>query len=669
MRALRAGDSFGRYRIDRQLGAGGMGVVYAATDIVLDRPVALKLVTGRLADDPEFLARFHREAEVLARLSSPHVIQIFDHGEQDARPYIATQLVGGGDLAELIALYGALPPAIAVDVATQLADGLTAAHAVGVVHRDLKPANVLVHSRAEARPHVYLCDFGIAQTESRGLTSTGIVVVGTRAYLAPESHQGQPATAQTDIYALGCVLWEMLTGRVPYAGSDVRVGLAHVEAPVPRLPGSDPLTRQLNRILTRALAKHPAHRYPDVASMRADLAAVTQVLTQQGRTGGRRRWPAVVGAAATVLAVLSLVSAAVFWWPDRTPAAVKTSACDSPADSPQTPRPVDGDIDADGHADVAVRAALPYKEGTAAEVAVLPSDGKTLGTAKRVPVEGTEVMLGDIDGNGADDLVYVNFSSETEVRIRHHDGSFDILTVPSSSDDVSWGEHLLADVTGDGRDDLIRSVSGQGDLSTYVLQVAVSTGRELQPFRRWYAVDATPSSLGGDFDGDGKDDLAIRDAAGRTHLLRSTGTTFTKTPTEHQLPAIEDDADAYVAGDYDGDGEDELALVDAGAASQVTVFCATADGFAEGERRQVDHTGSLAEVPDGLAWGTGDLDGDGRADIVGLGPVDDGTRAVLVWRATDDGFRLDDSWGAYECENTPHCESAGLVRRETDWRG
>ena len=168
---------------------GGMGVVYAATDTRLDRRVALKLVSGQLAGDPSFVTRFQREAAVLARLDSPHIVAIFDHGEQDGTPYIATQYVGGGDLGALIAGRGALPPQLALRVCAQIAGALADAHRVGVIHRDVKPSNVLLRDPDAAELHAYLCDFGIAQTESEGLTTAG-AIAGSWAYLAPERANG-----------------------------------------------------------------------------------------------------------------------------------------------------------------------------------------------------------------------------------------------------------------------------------------------------------------------------------------------------------------------------------------------------------------------------------------------------------------------------------------------
>ena len=237
------GIRFGRFVPESQIGMGGMGVVYAATDTHLGRQVALKVMSGRLAASHGFRERFQREADTLARLDSPHVIAIYDHGEESGVPWLAMQYVRGGDLGDLLAERGALPPALALAVCAQLAEALDDAHRAGVVHRDIKPSNVLVRDPDATRVHVYLCDFGIALDETSDRLTTAGGVVGTWAYLAPERGQQQAAaTAGSDIYSLGCLLWACLTGEAPYVGSDVGVALAHLTAPVRQLDGDDERT-------------------------------------------------------------------------------------------------------------------------------------------------------------------------------------------------------------------------------------------------------------------------------------------------------------------------------------------------------------------------------------------------------------------------------------------
>lgn len=266
------GDTFGPYRIVSILGRGGMGVVFEAVQARLHRSVALKVLDPRLADDELFAARFAREAEVLARMDSPHIVTIYDHGEVDGCLYLAMQHVTGGDLGHRIAT-GPLPLAEALELTRQVVSALADAHARGVIHRDVKPSNVLVATSGDA-PFAYLCDFGIAQTATGGLTTTTGTVAGSLAFMAPERHEGRPASPASDLYSAGCLLWATLTGRNPYRGTDVQMAMEHVSAPVPQLPGAGPLPTMLNRLFARVLAKDPADRYQTAGQLLADLDAV-----------------------------------------------------------------------------------------------------------------------------------------------------------------------------------------------------------------------------------------------------------------------------------------------------------------------------------------------------------------------------------------------------------
>lgn len=266
------GDDFGAYRITGQIGQGGMGVVYAAEQAGLGRTVALKVLSPQYAAQDDYHERFVREAATLARLDSVHVIHIYDHGEQDGCLYIAMQNVRGGDLGQAIKAQGGLPVRDAATVVAQTAGALHDAHTAGVIHRDVKPSNVLLRDASDDL-HAYLCDFGIAQGDQPGLTVAGSVA-GTMGYMAPERCRGEAASPASDIYALGCVLWTTLAGRPPFAGTDVEVGLAHLNEPVPQFQETDPLARMINAVLRRSMAKDPAARYPDAAAMRRDLRAV-----------------------------------------------------------------------------------------------------------------------------------------------------------------------------------------------------------------------------------------------------------------------------------------------------------------------------------------------------------------------------------------------------------
>ena len=281
----RPGDRLGQFVVGRRIGGGGMGVVFEAHDEVLDRQVAIKIISPHLADDPGFRERFIREARSLASLDSSHVVHVYAHGEatpeEGGRLYLVTQLIPDGDLGGLLQAYGAPPPAMAVDLIAQVADGLADAHAAGLIHRDIKPANVLLRKRADGN-QAYLSDFGIARHVAADPSGTTTGTMGTPTYMAPELHLGDQPSVASDVYSLGCLLWAALTGRAPYAGtSDYQVVTAHLEAPVPQLEPASELAVEANRILRTAMAKSPADRYPSAAAMRDDLRRASGLSTDE----------------------------------------------------------------------------------------------------------------------------------------------------------------------------------------------------------------------------------------------------------------------------------------------------------------------------------------------------------------------------------------------------
>ncbi len=272
------GSQLGPFRIGRRLGVGGMGIVFQALDTQLNRQVALKIITPHIGENPEFRARFIREAQAQASLDSPHVVQVYSFGEAEGRLYIASQLIPDGDLGQMLHRHGRPPARIAVNLISQVADGLVDAHAAGLVHRDIKPANVLLRKR-DHQLQAYLGDFGIARHlgSEAGLTQAG-GTVGTPSYMAPELHLGGRAGESTDVYSLGCLLWTTLAGSAPYAGgTDYQVMMAHVEQPVPQLAATGPLAAEINRVLRTAMAKNPGERYPSASAMRDDLRAVVRL--------------------------------------------------------------------------------------------------------------------------------------------------------------------------------------------------------------------------------------------------------------------------------------------------------------------------------------------------------------------------------------------------------
>src|SRR5271156_4529359 len=277
----------GRYRLDVQIGRGGMSTVYLAFDTVLERPVAIKLMHREIASDSDQLERFRREARSVAQLNHPAVVTVIDAGEEPSpegqlldgtevgTPYIVLEYVEGETLKDLIRREGPLEITQAIAYAIELARALGAAHERQIVHRDVKPQNVLIGVEGGAK----ITDFGIARTlTEEGLTVAGRVL-GTTDYVSPEQALGQPVTGQSDLYSLGVVLFEMLTGDVPFHGSSpVAVAMKHVREDVPDVQRLRPgLSAATAAVVERAVSKDLARRYPDAASMVADLEEVLAV--------------------------------------------------------------------------------------------------------------------------------------------------------------------------------------------------------------------------------------------------------------------------------------------------------------------------------------------------------------------------------------------------------
>ncbi len=233
---LRPGAEFAGYRIESALGHGGMAVVYLSEHLGLGRKVAIKVLAPAFAEDERFRERFVRESRLAASLDHPNVIPIYEAGEAGGRLFIAMRYVEGTDLKGLIREFGPTEPAVAVPILRQVAGALDAAHAKGLVHRDVKPANILIAATDRgqtAGAHVYLSDFGLTRRTSSdsGLTGTG-QFMGTLDYAAPEQFEGKPTDGRTDVYALGCVLVEMLTGHPPYTAEfDAALMFAHISEP------------------------------------------------------------------------------------------------------------------------------------------------------------------------------------------------------------------------------------------------------------------------------------------------------------------------------------------------------------------------------------------------------------------------------------------------------
>ena len=260
-----AGSRIAGYRLEEQIGEGGMAVVFRASDERLQRQVALKVLSPALVADEEFRRRFIRESRAAAAVDDPHIIPVFEAGDANGVLFIAMRYVSGGDVGTLLRRLGPLPGARAAAIASAVASALDAAHAAGLVHRDVKPANMLVDARAGRPDHVYLSDFGLTKGSwsSTSLTSTGHFM-GTLDYSAPEQIRGQNVDARTDEYALACVAFALLSGRAPFHRDEaMAVMYAQLSEPPPMLQSLRPdLPPEVDEVMQRALAKSAEDRYP-----------------------------------------------------------------------------------------------------------------------------------------------------------------------------------------------------------------------------------------------------------------------------------------------------------------------------------------------------------------------------------------------------------------------
>jgi serine/threonine protein kinase len=313
----------GRYRLDAQIGAGGMSTVYRAFDTVLERQVAIKLMHREIASDSDQLERFRREARAVAQLNHPHVVGVIDAGEDNGTPYIVFEYVEGETLKDRIRRYGRLPVGEAVAYAIEIARALGAAHEHQIVHRDVKPQNVLIDEEGTAK----VTDFGIARSlTEEGLTADGRVL-GTTDYVSPEQALGQDVGPQSDLYSLGVVLFEMLTGDVPFHGENqVAVAMKHVREELPDVLLRRPeASSALAAIVDRATAKDVGRRYVSDRDLIADLEEVLAIETaRSGHSTGeatavirtlpssaRRRLPLRMRHPVRLLVALALLGAAV----------------------------------------------------------------------------------------------------------------------------------------------------------------------------------------------------------------------------------------------------------------------------------------------------------------------------------------------------------------------
>src|SRR6476469_10748098 len=321
-----------RYELEELVGTGGMSSVYRAHDRLLDRKVALKVLHEQYMADDEYVERFRREARSVAALSHPNVVTVIDRGEHEGRQFIVFEYVAGENLKRLIERRGPAPVTTALELAMQIARGLSFAHQQGLVHRDVKPQNILLNGDGQAK----VTDFGIARSldVQHGLTQTG-TVLGTSNYIAPEQARGEHIDALSDVYSLGCVLYELLTGEVPFEGDNfVAVAMRHINEPAPSVLEQRPdVPLRLDSAVRRAMAKHPSERFESMDDFVQELQACLGELApgpdadrtmiaqspvlREGpkrmvrRGRARRRWPLVLLLVA-LAAVAAVVAADVF---------------------------------------------------------------------------------------------------------------------------------------------------------------------------------------------------------------------------------------------------------------------------------------------------------------------------------------------------------------------
>ena len=327
-----------RYEIDTVLGQGGMARVFKGDDRVLNRTVAVKVLSPQFAGDEQFVARFRREAQAAAALNHPNIVSVYDTGSQGEVHYIVMEYVEGRTLRDIIRAEGPLLPERAMEIAEAVANALADAHEAGLVHRDIKPGNIMVTREGEVK----VMDFGIARTTTGDTLTQTASILGTASYLSPEQAQGESVDARSDIYSVGCVLYEMLTAAAPFTGdSPVAIAYKHVrENPVPPSRSNPDVSSALEAVVMKCMAKNPANRYQSAEELRADLQRVrqggaplatpiladsTEMLTRahaqpdhtavmsgippDERPDGRRTWLTVLG----VLLVLAALGVAAFF--------------------------------------------------------------------------------------------------------------------------------------------------------------------------------------------------------------------------------------------------------------------------------------------------------------------------------------------------------------------
>ncbi len=439
---LNRGAEIAGFVVERQLGAGGMGAVYLARHPRLPRHVALKVLGEEFGQDPEFRSRFEREAELAARLAHPNVVAIHDRGVADGHLWIAMQYVDGTDAAHLIRQGPAvLPTARAVGIVEQAAQGLDEAHRVGLLHRDVKPANILIAARPDGGDRVLVTDFGIARAAGDASTHTAAgAVLATLAYAAPEQILGGPMDQRVDVYGLGCTLFHLVTGSVPFPrDSPAAVMRAHLSEPPPKPSAIDRRLAPFDAVIARAMAKNPADRYPSCAALAADAGAALR----GERVGARpRRW--LLAGAAAVVVLLALVAGWFALRPQEPQPAAAPKAPSTSVPPPVTAKPW-GDYQFMADAFPKLLPRTPTGQGHQG-LRCTPVDDKLSVVSLQAPPHSNLRLLCPGDNEPLEGLIVFCDPARVPLAVRvdpgmSHDGE-ERWSRPSGGGHVSWGRQF-----------------------------------------------------------------------------------------------------------------------------------------------------------------------------------------------------------------------------------
>ncbi|HEY80904.1 MAG TPA: protein kinase [Caldilineae bacterium] len=463
------GDAFGLYRIEREIGRGGMAIVYLAYHQWLDRPVALKVLRPELQQDEDLVARFLVEARSAARLEHPNIVAVHDAGMVDGVHYLAMEYVEGETLADVLArVNGPLPEDFIISVATQVASALDYAHRRGVVHRDVKPSNILVQSNGKVR----LTDFGIAHAVGLRTPEQKAAVLGTPEYMSPEQAMGRPVDGRSDVYSLGVAVYHMLTGRPPFTGETHRdILYAHVHTPPPDPRSLNPhLPPEATRVMNRAMAKNPDDRYPIAGAFAQALRRALRPLRSEPVVVAKKTpmWLYALIGVLLGLAALSLTgwllvrSNALSLPPTARPPASPSSTQPSALESPTPAQPPVA----------ALPTATPTLTPTATETSTPTPTVTPTPTSTPTP-------------NSPPRIAYVSDRTGVpQIYLIHSDGTHDVqLTFEGRNEHPFWSSDgaFIYFISDRGQGPALWSMRADGSEQQEVLRVPGSTGYALSP--------------------------------------------------------------------------------------------------------------------------------------------------------------------------------------------